>query len=229
MRKELERILLRFFSEDVGGVFITGENGEILYEDERAALIRREETNWRVACPPPREGQRGEMWDLMHSSSKHTYMVVTSTFPSESGTLQIHHFVDNSLYIDLFRDINDYSRQLREEKERDGLTGLFNKGKFIELKQSLFKNQDAIAVFNLDVNNLKRMNDVNGHEAGDKLIVKAAQSLRKIEARNVMPFRVGGDEFIVVAMHVTPGEVEALHREWERGLEALNRADDGVT
>ena len=80
----------------------------------------------------------------------------------------------------------------------------------------------------MDVNNLKQMNDIHGHEAGDRLILKAAESLKKIEARNIIPFRVGGDEFIVVAIHVNREEAERILKNWEEGLAELNRRDDGI-
>ena len=220
--------ILRFFRDDIGGILITDGAGNILYEDEKTAFIRKKKTNWKAACPPPRSEQQGEKWDLLHSESGRSYMVITSTFTDGEGQKQIHHLVDTSLYMGLYRDINDYSRKLQTEKEHDGLTGLYNKGKFMEMKDSLFARQDAIAVFNLDVNNLKTMNDRQGHEAGDRLIRKAAESLKKIEARNIMPFRVGGDEFIVIAIHVSREEAEQIGRKWAEGLAELNRAEDGI-
>ena len=96
------------------------------------------------------------------------------------------------------------------------------------MKQSLFCRQKAIAVFNMDVNNLKYMNDNFGHEAGDKLIRKAAESMKRIQARNVMPFRVGGDEFVIVALHVDRAGAERLRETWEAALAELNRQEDGV-
>ena len=224
-----DSIILRFFRDDISGILITGPSGEVLYEDEKTAFIRQGKTNWAAACPKPREGQRAEAWDLlMRSSNGITYMVITSTFSENGRLLQIHHLVDTSLYMDMYREITDYSKDLKVEKDHDGLTGLYNKGKFMELKKTLFHGQDAIAVFNMDVNNLKHMNDTYGHEAGDKLIRKAAESLRRIEKRNVIPFRVGGDEFIVVALHVTRSEAEQLRRDWEEGLRELNQREDGV-
>jgi len=224
----VDDMILRFFKEDVGGLLIVNARGEVLYEDARSAEIYRQAKRWQRFCPPPAEGQRGEEWDLPNVEGSRPYMVTTSTFVEDGELIQVHYFTDNSVYIELFRDINDYSRELKVEKEHDSLTGLYNKGKLMELKQSLFSKQDSIAVFNLDVNNLKHMNDNYGHEAGDRLIRKAAESLRRIEARNVMPCRVGGDEFMVIALHVTPEDAQALRRRWEEGLEELNREQDGV-
>ena len=83
-------------------------------------------------------------------------------------------------------------------------------------------------MFNLDVNNLKYMNDYFDHEAGDALINKAAESLRRIEARNVMTFRVGGDEFMAVALHLSREDALQLKEAWEEGLAECNFRNDGV-
>lgn len=222
-----DSIILRFFRDDIGGILITDENGNIIYDDGKTAFIRQDETRWKASCPPPREGQRGEVWDLMYTGEK-AYMVVTSTYTEDSRMIQVHLLVDTSEYMNLYRDITQYSRTLKTEKERDGLTGLYNKGKFMEMKRSLFVRQETIAVFNMDVNNLKTMNDIHGHEAGDALLRKAAESLKKIEARNVIPFRTGGDEFIVVAIHVSREEAEQIRANWEKGLAELNRRNDGI-
>ena len=225
---ETDNAILRFFRDDVGGIMITGENGEVLFTDEKAAFVQREKTNWKAACPPARPDQRGETWDLLNSDSGRTYMVTTSTFTENGKQKQIHHLVDTSLYMGMYRDISDYSRKLRTEKEYDRMTGLYNKGKFMEMNKHLFRTQETIAVFNMDVNNLKQVNDTLGHEAGDRLIRKAAESLKRIAARNVLPFRVGGDEFVVVAIHVSREEAEKIREKWEEGLAELNRQDDGI-
>ena len=224
----IDDLLLRFFRDDVGGILVVNSRGEIVYEDERSARIRREAMRWKSMCPPPMEGQRGEIWDLPNATDGKPYMVTTSTFIEDGEMIQVHHFTDSSVYMELFRDMNDYSRELKAEKEHDGLTGLYNKGKLMEMKQSLFKNQEAIAIYNMDVNNLKHMNDTYGHEAGDRLIRKAAESLRRIEARNVFTFRTGGDEFMAVALHVSRQEAEQLLLTWEQGLAELNQRNDGI-
>ena len=228
MHKNLDQMILRFFREDIGGILITDAAGQILYSDEKSSFVRQEKTNWHAACPPARPDQKSELWDLLRTSTGETYMVITSTFEDAEGPLQIHLLIDTSVYMSLYRDISDYSKTLRDEKDNDGLTGLYNKGKFMNFKQTLFLKQRSIAIYNMDVNNLKHMNDTYGHEAGDKLIKKAAESLRKIEARNVLTFRVGGDEFMAVGLHLSRAEAEKLLQTWEAGLAELNRQDDGI-
>ena len=225
---KVDEAILRFFRDDIGGILITDAAGNVIYTDEQTDFIREDPGTWKKACPPAREGQKREIWDLIHGSDGKSYMVTTSTFTDEKGMKQIHHLADSSMYIGLFKDITDYSRTLRTEKDHDVLTGLYSRKKFTEMKQQVFEKQETIAVFNMDINNLKQMNDQYGHSAGDRLIRKAAESLKRIEARNIIPFRIGGDEFVVVAIHVSRETAEEIRQKWQEGLEELNRQDDGV-
>ena len=223
-----DEAILHFFRDEIGGILMNDEAGNVFYSDAVTAFVQKEKTNWETACPKPARGQKTEMWDLLRSDDRKTYLVITSTLEHESELIQIHHLVDTSLYMDLYRDLTAYSRVLRTEKDHDGLTGLYNRGKFNEMMSLLFSRQETIAIFNMDVNNLKQINDSRGHEAGDRLLQKAAESLKKVEARNIIPFRTGGDEFILIAIHVSRTEAEKILSDWERGLAELNRRNDGI-
>lgn len=114
------------------------------------------------------------------------------------------------------------------ENEHDHLTGLYNKGKYLERIEKEYPYQNSIAIFNFDVNNLKKMNDMFGHEAGDKLIIKAADSIRKVTSSNVHGYRMGGDEFLMVACDISNDEADLLKKRWENELARLNTLDDGI-
>ena len=47
------------------------------------------------------------MWDLLHSDSGKTFMVTTSTFEENGEMIQVHHLMDTSLYMSLYRDMSD--------------------------------------------------------------------------------------------------------------------------
>lgn len=114
------------------------------------------------------------------------------------------------------------------DNEHDHLTGLYNKGKYLERIAEEYPYKQSIAIFNFDVNNLKTMNDKYGHEAGDKLIIKAADSIRKVTSNNVHGYRMGGDEFLMVACDVTEEEAYTLRTRWENELARLNTLTDGI-
>lgn len=114
------------------------------------------------------------------------------------------------------------------DSEHDHLTGLYNKGKYLSMIEDTYLNQDSIAIFNFDVNNLKVMNDTYGHEAGDKLLIKAANSIRKVTSNRVHGYRMGGDEFLMVACNVSTEETQTLLERWEKELDRLNTPEDGI-
>ena len=85
--------------------------------------------------------------------------------------------------------------------QTDLLTGLYNRNVFSELteKYSARKLPEDFTVIYFDVNELKRVNDNLGHEAGDELIKGAAECIKKTFGEMGYCCRTGGDEFIVLA------------------------------
>lgn len=130
--------------------------------------------------------------------------------------------------IQLYLENGIMREKLIYDSEHDHLTGLYNKGKYLTMLDEEYGNMDSIAIFNFDVNNLKVMNDTYGHEAGDKLLIKAANSIRKVTTNAVHGYRMGGDEFLMVACNVTKQEVDTLKERWEKELARLNTLEDGI-
>lgn len=56
----------------------------------------------------------------------------------------------------------------------------------------------------IDINNLKEINDKLGHNAGDYIIKSAAELLTKMKSHfdKLTPYRIGGDEFVVIGLDV---------------------------
>jgi diguanylate cyclase (GGDEF)-like protein len=72
-----------------------------------------------------------------------------------------------------------------------------------------------------DLNGLKAVNDDEGHDAGDKLLKRAA-ALLKIAFGDYGIYRAGGDEFMVIMRKVGTEEVEAILRMLDAKLEVIN-------
>jgi len=66
-----------------------------------------------------------------------------------------------------------------------------------------------LAVFLLDLDGFKPVNDRLGHDAGDELLVQVGQRLRGQVRQGDLVARLGGDEFVIMAPGI-PGEAEGL-------------------
>ena len=142
------------------------------------------------------------------------------------------YFREASVYnvIRLFIENGLLREKIIYESEHDKLTDLYNKDKYIINRDNEFGKPERIAIFNFDVNNLKLVNDTKGHEAGDRLIVKTAESLKSILKDDMMAYRIGGDEFVVIGSDITPEEADDIRSYWEGVLDEINKAEtDSIT
>ena len=81
----------------------------------------------------------------------------------------------------------------------DPLTGIYNRTKYEEYLEELSNKEcENIIVFSFDLNNLKKINDTNGHESGDAYIKSFAKTLKKVFELDGFIGRIGGDEFIAI-------------------------------
>ncbi len=110
-------------------------------------------------------------------------------------------------------ELNSYHAELNRQKNAlsyqasyDSLTKLPNRTLFHDrLKQSIYKssrNSENFALFFIDLDKFKDINDTYGHQHGDKLLVKVAQRLSAILREGDTLARLSGDEFVVIMNNV---------------------------
>jgi diguanylate cyclase (GGDEF)-like protein len=129
----------------------------------------------------------------------------------------------------LKREIEERRRAEEEVRQLslvDDLTGLYNRRGFNFLAgrelRAVHRHGRRGLVLYIDVDGLKRSNDTLGHEAGDRLLVRAANAVRSVTRETDVAARVGGDEF---AVFMTLGyDHPPLHLIVERFLEAARMA-----
>lgn len=90
---------------------------------------------------------------------------------------------------------------------RDSRTGLFNKARWNEIIQDT-NAEGHIGIFVLDMNGLKKVNDTQGHEAGDRMICAFADILRNTLPSSCVICRWGGDEFTVMIPRTTRSRMD---------------------
>ncbi|MET0224982.1 MAG: GGDEF domain-containing protein, partial [Dokdonella sp.] len=104
--------------------------------------------------------------------------------------------------------LQDITASKREQKrllhlsQTDGLTGLVNRGGFHARLQGAIararEQTSLLAVFYLDIDHFKRVNDTHGHAIGDALLKAfAARILSKVRTSDIVA-RIGGDEFTLL-------------------------------
>lgn len=168
----------------------------------------------------------GRMWIVTDSSTQISLRVhqrIAAIFRNVEGKLRCCHIHVSNPYDEMVEDdigfpvkmaqqsyqylqervaeqkkkIAEQTQELKRLSYEDSLTGLYNRNKFnqdLNIEQG--PNQFGIGVACFDLNGLKEVNDRNGHRAGDVLICRAAECLKKgFEGK---AYRIGGDEFVVI-------------------------------
>ncbi|MCR5675228.1 MAG: sensor domain-containing diguanylate cyclase [Lachnospiraceae bacterium] len=102
----------------------------------------------------------------------------------------------------------DYHKRLMDYSYQDALTGVGNRRAIREFEKKKLDTSRPYGFVMCDVNGLKSVNDHDGHDAGDALIVNVASCLAQIFGRDHV-FRMGGDEFAVYAFDETAESFEA--------------------
>lgn len=122
--------------------------------------------------------------------------------------------------------------QLNQQAVVDALTGLKNKRAWQErealLEEEIRLGRAKFAIVVCDINGLKTVNDTLGHEAGDRLIVRAGNYISRTFRYSTV-YRIGGDEFAVVLEGRDLEERDALLQELRSKLEAQPKQKDKDT
>ena len=108
--------------------------------------------------------------------------------------------VDGNKYI-LVSALEIANQILNVAAHKDALTGLPNRGLFVELARNLrslaVREGVALSLLFIDLDGFKQVNDSCGHQAGDRLLGSIANILEKSRRKNDIVGRYGGDEFIM--------------------------------
>ena len=172
------------------------------------------------------------MYRLMLSGEP-TYVRLKAAKVYENGKLRIIIGVNN-IDSQVKRDI-DYSNKLsaaRDLANIDRLTGVKNKHAYVDLEDSINKTiedgrAEPFAVVVFDLNGLKVINDTLGHQEGDRFIKKGCLRICGIFKHSPV-FRIGGDEFAVIAQGADYDSIDDHMHELQELNEQSLRSQDVV-
>jgi len=131
------------------------------------------------------------------SSDKHGWLIIKDKMDSPEKNSWLTLFIAEINSYLMMRSLNE---NLDLAASTDSLTGLKNRKAFDQYLAILQSQTDSKAgLYVIDVNGLKGVNDNQGHEQGDLLIINAAKTLSRC-AENISEhvFRIGGDEFAII-------------------------------
>lgn len=125
------------------------------------------------------------------------------------------------------------NRELKQQSVRDPLTGLYNRRHFLEFMRTLPTTPPAGApsgaLFLLDVDHFKHINDSYGHAAGDAVLTTIAASLGEILRETDMIVRWGGEEFLAFLPDFPAERLDEVAQRILAGIAAIEVEHGGIT
>jgi two-component system, cell cycle response regulator len=168
------------------------------------------------------EAQRGYTYIIVLSAKSEKDHVVKGlaagaddylTKPFDSGELLARVGV-GCRTVELHREIDAKNRLLEEMAHTDSLTGLPNRRAIEDWAarqlRGAARHKFPLWVVQGDLDSFKQINDTYGHEAGDVVLRRFAEILRRNTRASDMCGRMGGDEFLLVITHVASEYIESI-------------------
>jgi diguanylate cyclase (GGDEF)-like protein/PAS domain S-box-containing protein len=174
-----------------------GRNPRILKSDRHEPAFYEE--MWRRITT---EGiWEGEIWNRRKNGEAYPEILSISAIRNSKGK--------TTHYVAVFHDISEMKSQqeaIEHQAFHDALTGLPNRYLAQDRLDMALKHarrkRDRVAVFFLDMDNFKFVNDSLGHTAGDQLLQKFGLRLLEQVRDEDTVARLGGDEFLVIAQNI---------------------------
>lgn len=219
VRRRAEEILMDFEWSGQGWFFETDAQGNLTYVSAVVAEVLRKDRRELLGraigelFDPGQEGRSGERTLAFHMSSRSAFqeLAVRAAYSDEerwwsiSGKPICDSFGNYVGFRGSGHDLTE-KRRSQEQATRlaryDSLTDLANR---FEMAQTLdrilsaqHESQRKCAVFLLDLDRFKQVNDTMGHPAGDALLQQVSQRLSRVVGEHGQVGRLGGDEFKVI-------------------------------
>ena len=197
---------------------LTGKPLTILHEpkelvrqsDDREAVSEPEIDGFTMLTAKAAQGEVEEReWTYVRNDGS-TLPVHVAVTAVRDGAGRVSGFVAMASDITERKQLMTYLNHMASHDQLTGLPGrTLLRERIAEAIEKAMLHGRKVAVFVIDLDHFKRLNDSVGHRAGDELLVGMAERLRASLRRSDTLGRLGGDEFVVVMPHIaTLADVE---------------------
>lgn len=135
------------------------------------------------------------------------------------GTYEIKYM--SYVYNEFYHDSFEIQKKLKQDAERDSLTGVLNRRGYGTVIETLATEKFPIAFLMVDIDHFKNVNDTYGHETGDTALKKLAHILLETFRDTDIVSRIGGDEFVVIMGGATQTNRDVIEKKAEKINEVL--------
>jgi diguanylate cyclase (GGDEF)-like protein/PAS domain S-box-containing protein len=208
---------MNFAAEKLSGYSreeLVGKASLTLLHDERELISASADTaagegsiasgGFEVLTAGSRDGEMQEKeWTLVRRDGSRTPInLAMRAVTSDTG--DIKGFVGIAFDITERRQMLQYVTHLATHDQLTGLVGrALLQDKTVEAVERARRYGTKVAVFVIDLDQFKRINDSLGHASGDQILIETASRLRRCVRSTDIVARVGGDEFVVVMPDIT--------------------------
>ena len=199
---------------------IAGSNCLIAKDAQDMAVVKERNPIWYESLTSA--GAKNIVLFPLNFGEEHLGYIWAINFATENAT-RIKETLETTTFI-LSSEIYNHLLvdRLRELSSVDMLTGVMNRNEmnnFIDaLREEQGEMEGSIGIIFADLNGLKRVNDRDGHQAGDMILKNAANILRNIFDVSEV-FRAGGDEFTIISAGLTEEELNEKTEEIRKAAE----------
>lgn len=121
--------------------------------------------------------------------------------------------------------------RLHEMATRDPLTGLLNRRTLIETLNGVLyrarRRLEPVTIVYIDIDEFKLINDTQGHNRGDHILLTVAQAIRSGLRLEDYAFRLGGDEFCIIFANCTESQAKDIYA--RRIASELHQLEEGLS
>jgi len=150
---------------------------------------------FRIACETAKEGKT--TFETYHSNRTGTWFQMTME-RAENGMCVAT--------LGNITDLKEKEQNLHKLAYHDMLTGIPNRAFFNRIFQRALDaaaaNSKKVGLLLIDIDDLKAINDISGHSAGDAILKKCAELLSCFKKNGMQPFRLGDDEYLLLIKNV---------------------------